>query len=394
MLTGLIYDEKLKDIIIDINESDLYDKNNKSINYKYIAGITAVRSILDRLEHKKRIPICQDLRDFLPEKLNYLILSYKGIQEEIEDCPLKKIKANGKSYVLSLVSGVLLEIPDLKEEKLNDIKWVLSAVDMADAILISLASETILVLEGPPGIGKTAISKSILEYLGIKYTGCRVQSSAICMDKIMTKKVLSTVDIPLINSVNVNKDNYKEEVKKLKFPLIIKPANEGSSIGMTKVNKIEELDDAMKVALECDKEILIEEYLTGESATVGVLERKTENGSIETFATPILGFKTKTEWYDYEAKYTKGLTEFILPANFDKELTEKIQNLAILAHKTCGCSGVSRVDFLVSNNIPYILEINTNPGMTDTSDLPAQANEMGINYNELVELILKSAEIK
>ena len=242
--------------------------------------------------------------------------------------------------------------------------------------------------------GEDGCIQGVLEFLGIKYSGCNVKSSAVCMDKIMTKKVLSSVDIPLVKSVNVTKDNYKEEVKKLNFPIIIKPANEGSSIGTTKVNKIGELDSAMEVALKCDKEILIEEYLIGESATVGVLERKREDGSIETFATPILGFKTKTEWYDYEAKYTKGLTEFILPAKFDSELTKRIQDLAILAHKTCGCSGVSRVDFLVSDNIPYVLEINTNPGMTDTSDLPAQAKEMGISYNELVDLILKTAEIK
>ena len=241
--------------------------------------------------------------------------------------------------------------------------------------------------------GEDGCIQGVLEFLNIPYSGCGVKSSAICMDKIMTKKVLSTVDIPLIKSVNVTAKNYKEEVKKLNYPIIIKPACEGSSIGMTKVNSEVELDKAMEEALKCDSEILIEEYLIGESATVGVLERETENG-IETFATPILGFKTKTEWYDYEAKYTKGLTEFILPANFDENLTKKIKELAVLAHKTCACRGVSRVDFLVHNNIPYILEINTNPGMTDTSDLPAQALEMGINYNELVDIILKSAEIK
>lgn len=241
--------------------------------------------------------------------------------------------------------------------------------------------------------GEDGCIQGVLEFLNIPYSGCGVKASAICMDKIMTKRVLSTVGVPLIKSVNVNAFNYKEEVKKLNYPIIIKPANEGSSIGMTKVNSEVELDKAMQEALKCDKEILIEEYLIGESATVGVLERETENG-IETFATPILGFKTKTEWYDYEAKYTKGLTEFILPANFDEELTKKIKELAILAHKTCACRGVSRVDFLVHNNIPYILEINTNPGMTDTSDLPAQALEMGINYNELVNIILKSADLK
>lgn len=241
--------------------------------------------------------------------------------------------------------------------------------------------------------GEDGCIQGVLEFLNIPYSGCGVKSSAICMDKIMTKRVLSTVDIPLIKSVNVNAINYKEEVKKLNYPIIIKPACEGSSIGMTKVNSENELDDAIAEALKCDNEILIEEYLVGESATVGVLEQEVD-GKLKTFATPILGFKTKTEWYDYEAKYTKGLTEFILPANFDEDLTKKIKELAILAHKTCACRGVSRVDFLVHNNIPYILEINTNPGMTDTSDLPAQANEMGINYNELVDIILKSAEIK
>ena len=242
--------------------------------------------------------------------------------------------------------------------------------------------------------GEDGCIQGVLEFLNIPYSGCGVKASAICMDKIMTKKVLAQVNIPLIKSVNVDKNNYKELVKELNFPIIIKPACEGSSIGMTKVNKIEELDKAMEEALKCDKEILIEEYLQGESATVGVLERLKEDGSVEIFATPILGFRTKTEWYDYEAKYTKGLTEFILPADFNVDLTKEIKDLAIKAHKACTCKGVSRVDFLVHNNIPYILEINTNPGMTDTSDLPAQANEMGINYNELVEIILKTAEIK
>ncbi len=242
--------------------------------------------------------------------------------------------------------------------------------------------------------GEDGCIQGVLEFLNIPYSGCKVKASSICMDKIMTKKVLSTIpEIPLIKSVNVTKDDYREKIKELNYPIIIKPANEGSSIGMTKVDAENELDSAINEALKCDDEILVEEYLQGESATVGVLEKRNDNGEVEIFATPILGFKTKTQWYDYEAKYTKGLTEFILPADFSQELTKKIQDLAIKAHKACSCKGVSRVDFLVYNNIPYILEINTNPGMTDTSDLPAQANEMGIDYNSLVELILKTAEI-
>ena len=242
--------------------------------------------------------------------------------------------------------------------------------------------------------GEDGCIQGILEFLNIPYTGCKVKASAICMDKITTKRVLSSYpDIPLIKSVNVTKeDNIKEKIKELNFPIIIKPSCEGSSIGMTKVNSTDELQKALDVAFECDKELLIEEYLQGESATVGVLERMTENGK-EIFATPILGFKTKTEWYDYEAKYTKGMTEFILPADFSQELTKKIQDISIKAYKACSCRGLSRIDFLVYNEIPYVLEINTNPGMTDTSDLPAQANAMGIDYNQLTELILKTAEL-
>lgn len=240
--------------------------------------------------------------------------------------------------------------------------------------------------------GEDGCIQGVLEFLNIPYTGCNVKSSAICMDKIMTKKVLSAENIPLIKSINVTKDDYKEKINELKFPVIIKPSNEGSSIGMSKVNSIDELDEAMKEALKCDDEILIEEYLIGTSCTVGILDKE-EDGKINTFATPILAFKTKTEWYDYEAKYTKGLTEFLLPAPFDDNMTKQIQQIALKAHKACGCKGLSRVDFLISNDIPYVLEINTNPGMTDTSDLPAQAKAMGISYNELVELILKTAQM-
>ena len=243
--------------------------------------------------------------------------------------------------------------------------------------------------------GEDGCVQGVLEFLNIPYTGCGVMASAICMDKIMTKSVLAGYkDIPLIKSINAySKEEAKTKVKELNFPIIIKPSHEGSSIGMTKVNTTDELDSALDVAFKCDKEILIEEYLQGESATVGVLERINEKGERETFATPILGFRTKTEWYDYEAKYTKGLTEFILPADFSPELTKKIQDISIKAFKACGCKGLSRVDFLVYNNIPYVLEINTNPGMTDTSDLPAQSLEMGINYNELTDIILKTAEL-
>ena len=131
---------------------------------------------------------------------------------------------------------------------------------------------------------------------------------------------------------------------------------------------------------------MIEEFIDGFFITVGVLEKDGK-----AFATEILEIRPKNEWYDFEAKYTKGMSDFIVPSTaLSKEATKKIKEIAVKAHETAGCSGVSRVDFMVMNDEPYFLEINTSPGMTETSDLPAQAAAMGISYDELVLLILNS----
>ena len=235
--------------------------------------------------------------------------------------------------------------------------------------------------------GEDGCIQGVLEILKIPYTGCGVMSSAICMNKEYTKKVMSTAGLPLITSVYLlpNEDPVKK-VEDLNYPLMIKPVSEGSSFGMSKVNNKEELITAVEEARKYNSEILIEEYLVGIAATVGVLEKDGEP-----FATEILELRPKNEWYDYEAKYTKGMTEFILPAELSPEITALVKENAVKAFKVCGCSGVSRVDFLIVNNVPYILEINTNPGMTDTSDLPAQAAAGGIDYDSLVEMVLFSA---
>lgn len=236
--------------------------------------------------------------------------------------------------------------------------------------------------------GEDGCIQGILEILQIPYTGCGVMASSVCMNKEYTKRILSTCpDIPLIKSVFVQKgDDVKEKTKNLNYPLITKPVCEGSSFGMTKVNTPDELEKAYLDAVQYNDDVLIEEYLVGTAATVGVLEG--ENGL---FATEILELRPKHEWYDYECKYTKGMTEFVLPAELSEDMTNKVKEIAVKAFKTAGCKGVSRVDFHIVNNIPYVLEINTSPGMTETSDLPAQANAMGINYDNLVEIILNGA---
>ena len=235
--------------------------------------------------------------------------------------------------------------------------------------------------------GEDGCIQGLLEILKIPYTGCGVMASSICMNKEYTKRILATCpEIPLIKSVFVRKgEDVKEKTKDLKYPIITKPVSEGSSFGMTKVNTPEELKQAYEEAIKYNDDVLIEEFVNGFFVTVGVLENK---GKV--FATEILQIMTKTEWYDFDAKYTKGLSEFILPAKLSKEATEKIKDLAVKSHITAGCIGVSRVDFMVTGETPHFLEINTSPGMTDTSDLPAQALAIGIDYDTLVLTILNS----
>ena len=228
--------------------------------------------------------------------------------------------------------------------------------------------------------GEDGCIQGVLEILKIPYTGCGVMASAICMNKEYTKRILKNSEVPLIKSVYLlpGEDPVKKVINTLEYPLMVKPVSEGSSFGMSKVNCDGELYDAVKEARKY--------YIDGFFVTVGVLEKENK-----AFATEILEIRTKTEWYDLDAKYTAGLSEFIVPATgLSKEATELTKKIAVRAHELAGCSGVSRVDFMIKDDKPYFLEINTNPGMTDVSDLPAQAKACGIDYDNLVLMILNS----
>lgn len=237
--------------------------------------------------------------------------------------------------------------------------------------------------------GEDGCIQGVLEILQIPYTGCGVMSSAICMNKEYTKRILATnPEIPLAKSVFVRKgEDVKEMTKDLKYPVFTKPVSEGSSFGMTKVNTPDELEDAYNAAIKYNDDVLIEEFISGAFVTVGVLEKDGKNISTE-----ILEIRPKNEWYDFESKYTPGMSEFVLPAELDEEMTKKVKHIAVLAHETAGCRGLSRVDFMISKDgIPYVIEINTSPGMTATSDLPAQSKVMGISYDNLVQIIMNGA---
>lgn len=268
-------------------------------------------------------------------------------------------------------------------------------VDMDRSIAERLVKEGVdvvfLALHGR--YGEDGAIQGLLEILGIPYTGNRVAASAITMDKDLTKKILRSEGLPVLPSVTVHKNGSccfdLEKFEAIRFPVMVKPATEGSSIGMTKVNQKSELQKALGMASSYSPVVMVEEFVKGKSVTVGVFNKKGKP-----VVTPVLELRTKTEWYDLEAKYTHGLTEFVLPAELPDDVTKSVQDTTLAAHKAVGCHGLSRTDFVVDHEGRfYILEINTIPGMTDLSDLPAQANCMGVSYDELVECILQTASV-
>jgi D-alanine-D-alanine ligase len=246
--------------------------------------------------------------------------------------------------------------------------------------------------------GEDGCIQGLLEWLGIPYTGNGVLASAITMDKDMTKRLLRESGLSVIPSASCfwremdedARQTFCEQVAKdLGFPMMIKPASGGSSVGMAKVERLEDLRPALENAAQFDAKLMAEAFVVGRDMTVGVVELA-EGPRV----TPILELRSKSAsgWYDYEAKYTKGLTEFLLPAPLSDEMTAKIQRQTLAAHQAMGCRGVSRTDFVVcEDGRTFILEINTIPGMTDVSDLPAQARAMGIEYDALVDALLQTA---
>jgi len=246
------------------------------------------------------------------------------------------------------------------------------------------------ILHGKPGEDGTV--QGLLELLKIPFTGSGLLASAIAMDKVMTKRILSregilTPNFYVFEEWKGIKDSLDEAIREVKFPMFMKPVEEGSSVGIEIIKGREGIEERFVEEREKYGTFFVEEYIEGMIATCGVLG--TGN---DAYALPVLELAPKNEFYDYEAKYTKGMTEFIIPARLDNKVAEKIRNVALQTHRLIGCKGFSRVDMIIKENqIPYVLEINTIPGMTKISDLPAEAKELGMSYDDLVFEILKSS---
>ncbi|MBX9685459.1 MAG: D-alanine--D-alanine ligase [Candidatus Obscuribacterales bacterium] len=247
--------------------------------------------------------------------------------------------------------------------------------------------------------GEDGAMQGVLELLAIPYTGSGVLSSAVAMSKPLTKKLLSANNISSAPTIVIT-ERERAQIDQILagidwLPAMVKPLNEGSSVGVHKVTEKSEIKKLVLETLDQFGGVLLEKFISGQEITVGVLEERPENrNGKDIWALPILELrpKSKAGFYDYEAKYTKGMTEFILPAELSKELSKSCQETAVATFKALNCSGYARVDMIVgSDGQAYVLEVNTLPGMTDTSDLPAMAQEAGIDYDQLVERILMSA---
>ena len=240
--------------------------------------------------------------------------------------------------------------------------------------------------------GEDGTVQGLLEHFGIPYTGSKILASALAMNKVASKRIFLATGIPTPPYLPIDPNtDVKKQCEKIKrifpFPLVVKPTSEGSSLGVSIVREEEKLEKVLSETVEKFKDVFIEEYIKGKEVTVGILG--TGDGLT---ALPILELKPKAEFYDYKAKYTAGGTDFILPARLPKELYKHTQEIAIRAHRVLGCYGVSRVDIIIGkDHTPYVHEVNTIPGMTDRSDLPAEAQCAGISFDELVAKILESA---
>jgi len=237
--------------------------------------------------------------------------------------------------------------------------------------------------------GEDGTVQGMLEMMRIPYTGSGVLASALAMHKIMAKKLFLCEKIPTPSFEVLSREVIeKNQIKEFSFPLplVVKPAREGSTIGISIVQSAEELGVALKKAGKYDAEILVEAFMKGREITVSIL------GDLPL---PIIEIVPKSGFYDYHSKYTKGETQYIIPARVPREKYLHAQEISLQAFKTLGCSGFGRVDLMTDeNDDPFIIDVNTMPGMTETSLFPKAAGYAGIPFEDLAERILLGASLK
>lgn len=384
--------------------TDIYSAGEEKIDG--ISGESILEQVLDNKKEISYIPEREKIAEYLLDNVvtGDLVITmgagdiYKTGEELIE--LLKKQRQRSKIVVVMGGTSTEAEVSRrtgkaiadaLKSKNYNVETMELNPKTFAADILTTNCG---IVFNAVHGLyGEDGLLQGTLDMLGIKYTGSGVLAAALTMDKVATKRMLTFANITtpkfkVYRIADKNETLAKTVEEKFGLPVVIKASNQGSSIGVEIVERSEDISPAIENSFKYGDEILVEEYISGRELTVAVCGNEDKAQAL-----PVIEITTVTGRYDYETKYKKGASTHICPAEISAELTEKVQAAAVNAFKICKCAGVARVDIMLSeNNIPYVIEVNSVPGMTETSLVPDAARAAGIEFPELCEKILALAD--
>jgi D-alanine-D-alanine ligase len=329
------------------------------------------------------------------EKLNITLLVGGSSTERIIS---KATSKNIYKALKDLGHNVTLIDPTYGINQPNDVELFFADNDFAEvrtdnyiaAFGLPIFDNTDLVFNGLHGkFGEDGTIQSLLEIKKLKYTGSGTLASALAMDKCASKALFKHFDVNTaewipVSSKKIDINSIKKEIEeRIFYPCIVKPNDQGSTIGLSVCNKPDEVEDAINLALKYSDKALIESFIDGFELTVGILDD---------IVLPPLEIKPKNNLYDYECKYTDNMSIYIVPAEMPADILNKLQEQALLAYKALECSSYGRVDFRVDKNYNiYCLEVNTLPGMTSHSLLPMMASAIGINFNQMIDRIIKNS---
>lgn len=225
--------------------------------------------------------------------------------------------------------------------------------------------------------GEDGTIQGLLDYLGFTYTGSGLKASAVAMDKALTKTILKANNLPVPEGFVLHSENELKKIKeKIDFPVVVKANSEGSSVGVFIVESLDSLEEKVKDCFKLDSKVIIEKFVEGRELTVSILNGK---------PLEIVEIKVEDGFYDYKNKYITGKTKYICPAEIETDIYKNLQDLSLEAYNLIGCKGAARVDIILDKNSnPYILEINTIPGLTEKSLLPKAAKAAGFSFEDLI----------
>ena len=270
--------------------------------------------------------------------------------------------------------------PGRKPPSISDYDYG-KALEMFDSAALKDAEIAFIALHGT--FGEDGTIQALLEAAGLKYTGSKLLASALAMDKDISKKMFREAGIPVLDWTMVRDGKVFYSDEDMDFPMVVKPNDQGSTVGFGIANSSDELDKAAAEAAKYSNHVMVEKYIKGRELTVAVLGKE---------ALPIVEIKPKHKSYDYESKYTPGMSEYVCPADLPEQVEVMVQLAALKAFNALGCRHYARIDFLIdSDDRFYCLEVNTLPGLTKTSLVPKAAKAVGMSFKDLVEAIVDMA---